>query len=1002
MATAVHIMQGSAASSSSTGLQTASTTAPVLEFVCLFTPDLRRKQKRWQDGRLKYHTFNRRVMVYDERGNFVGDTHWREDFALCDGEELQLERGGIIVQVAECTGSRDQDLSELVDKRAQEKAKRQSAAVARQHPTLEPPTPRPAVAAAPHFQLRHRPLHHLIGTPTGHHGRALIPSESPYEQRQQQLETSPAHSDVNPPAKRRKRDISPPSKSGYAQSLFGATLTLSGRPMSSAPSRRRPVNAVLAQRDDPCPTSSDRSNRESDMEPAPFVQRPGAAIEQPRDVSVGNRSLTNVPPRLPVYPPRRAMGSHRASSPILIEDTPEQQHLPASAQKYTSRSLKVTKDGRRATNEKRRNPLQPVPVNENQTLADSANQAGNGETSEHLLLDDDPITRVNRVMKWREARRRSSVAKQLDIRHETNTETISHTDKILAGAALAPKTSKCFGVKETRREDADARAPPDEPRTELRIKQRKKPGLLMLSEKAPSIKSTLKRKQGSTRNMSVDTPTSDPLEEGNSSTRRSKCMVPEDYEFESVGNRDRPERNSRGRQRERVRQDSVLAEEVIQIDDDQSEPSGRRSPTPKSTKTRPKPRDRASKTSLRPSHNTNDEDVAMSSDDPFKGMEASLRNKSSRRKRVKTVIEDEDDVQLQISSLSESRNRRLRKSKRNDTASVNAASEETDSDVHMSDNEDEVDLLEEPPTPRLAKIKNGIRSRELIGFCFDESEEDRQEIDAPIDDQPDEPHHSSEDVRAQPRATSSVAVPHNPQTTKQPQATIPQSSNQDDLLRDLSRGLDLESPPERDNEQPRGSEIDQITLVPVPIPDNSSRDIEAAQEVSRTEPQLPLDLSQNLEHPTETNLRTESGEQQSELKEIESTKLQPHSVSNQPQRQENYVQDQPDLGGNAQRATSDETEASLLNIVATRRMMNPASRGKKAAKPSDAAGKLPQCPLPPETRSIGLPRSVTAKKVDEAGKQDKGLATPLPGFAKANGGPWSREAFDLFEFKRPT
>jgi len=40
-------------------------TAPVLEFQCLFTFDLRRKQKRWQDGFLRFHTFNKRIMVYD-------------------------------------------------------------------------------------------------------------------------------------------------------------------------------------------------------------------------------------------------------------------------------------------------------------------------------------------------------------------------------------------------------------------------------------------------------------------------------------------------------------------------------------------------------------------------------------------------------------------------------------------------------------------------------------------------------------------------------------------------------------------------------------------------------------------------------------------------------------------------------------------------------------------------------------------------------------------------
>ncbi|KAI0021427.1 hypothetical protein F4780DRAFT_770285 [Xylariomycetidae sp. FL0641] len=227
MSFAVQPLQSSASSSR---LQPQASSAPVHDFVCLFTHDLRRKQKRWQDGRLKYHTFNKRVMVYDDRGNFVGDTHWREDYDFGDGEELTLERGAAIVQVAECTGSRDQDLSELLDKRAQEKAKRQSAKASRRPQTAGPPTPN---ATTPQPQVRHRPLHNVIGTPTGHHGRAVVPTESPYEERQRHA--APALNDSAPPAKRRKRTDSPPSKAGYAQNLFGATLTLSGRPLSQAP-----------------------------------------------------------------------------------------------------------------------------------------------------------------------------------------------------------------------------------------------------------------------------------------------------------------------------------------------------------------------------------------------------------------------------------------------------------------------------------------------------------------------------------------------------------------------------------------------------------------------------------------------------------------------------------------------------------------------------------------------------------------------------------------------
>ncbi|EJT68362.1 hypothetical protein GGTG_14058 [Gaeumannomyces tritici R3-111a-1] len=217
-------------------------TAPVLEHICLFTHDLKRKHKRWQDGRLKFHAFNQRVMVYDERGNFVGDAHWREDYDFGEGEELQLERGGTIVQVCECVGRRDQDLSELLDKRALDKSQR-AAQVAARTPAASAAGlgSRPVVRQVPadhSQQLRHRPLGQLLGTPTGHHGRAVVPSESPFEQRHREAEDTP------PAAKRPRREASPPSKAGYAQNLFGTKLCLSSQPRSSAltwPSQSRPV-----------------------------------------------------------------------------------------------------------------------------------------------------------------------------------------------------------------------------------------------------------------------------------------------------------------------------------------------------------------------------------------------------------------------------------------------------------------------------------------------------------------------------------------------------------------------------------------------------------------------------------------------------------------------------------------------------------------------------------------------------------------------------------------
>lgn len=100
---------------------TPSTSSSILEFICLYSHDLRRKKKRWQDGKLKFHTFNKKYVVYDDGGGFVGDGHWQGDEnEFTEGVEMNLDRGMVIVQVLECTGSKEQDLGEVLGKRARE------------------------------------------------------------------------------------------------------------------------------------------------------------------------------------------------------------------------------------------------------------------------------------------------------------------------------------------------------------------------------------------------------------------------------------------------------------------------------------------------------------------------------------------------------------------------------------------------------------------------------------------------------------------------------------------------------------------------------------------------------------------------------------------------------------------------------------------------------------------------------------------------------------------
>ncbi|KAF7909847.1 uncharacterized protein EAF01_003565 [Botrytis porri] len=223
-------------------------TAPVLEFRCLYTADTRRKQKRWQDGRLKYHTFNRRVMVFDERSNLVGDAHWREKAPLDEGAELELERNGILVEVSEFIEKKDQDLTELIDKRVKEREERFIARNGDSSPARSAASViRSQTIAAAH--LKPKPLNYILGTPSGHYGKALVSKTSPFEQRQSLNARNAGEAESPRPTKRRKVN-EPPPKNGFAQNLMGATLSFTPTPSSTGPIRYESLKLKTVPRPD--------------------------------------------------------------------------------------------------------------------------------------------------------------------------------------------------------------------------------------------------------------------------------------------------------------------------------------------------------------------------------------------------------------------------------------------------------------------------------------------------------------------------------------------------------------------------------------------------------------------------------------------------------------------------------------------------------------------------------------------------------------------------------
>ncbi|CEJ60069.1 hypothetical protein PMG11_08659 [Penicillium brasilianum] len=164
--------RGTAPTSSTSAPASSPLTASVIKFRCLYTHDLRRKSKRWQDGYLRYHAFNKRVMVYDETGNYIGDHHWRSNDEVQDGDEMELDKGALI-QVGERMGSTQTDLTNLLEKRKSTQGSPQANDPASQTPRASAPI-RSSGSSQPF-----RSLNELLGikkTPIGH----LV---SPYEER---------------------------------------------------------------------------------------------------------------------------------------------------------------------------------------------------------------------------------------------------------------------------------------------------------------------------------------------------------------------------------------------------------------------------------------------------------------------------------------------------------------------------------------------------------------------------------------------------------------------------------------------------------------------------------------------------------------------------------------------------------------------------------------------------------------------------------------------------
>ncbi|KAI0395185.1 hypothetical protein F5Y17DRAFT_424842 [Xylariaceae sp. FL0594] len=781
MAATVRTVAAQAASGPATNHASPITTAPVHEHVCLFTHDLRRKQKRWADGRLKYHTYNRRVMVYDDRGNFIGDTHWRDEYGLSDGDEVELERGGVIVQVGECVGSRDQDLSELVDKRAEEKAQRQaaaaaaaasrqpSAAVATAAAVAGPPTPH--VARPQPLPSKH--IHDVIGTPSGHHGRALIPKESPYEQRQR-AQTTP-QSESTRPTKRQRRDRTPPRKSGYAQNLFGATLTLSGCPSSQA-SSRLPSTKVARDKLDlsspSLPIHSAHGNALTLGKQAESKQTAPAASPNCSDNPFVQARRSQPPSKLST----KLRAAQRSDRPHPVSRSGELQKVKSTKQQRSGAETGTVNDNTGGVISTRVSADVSLPV-----LGGASGKVDGPARDRHpMQIIAQELTRERRTGKGIANGKRDTLGRATG-------------GSDLVDLTLGPD------------EDCPRNFGEGEAKTELRIKPRKKRGLLVVSE----------------QNTAQDS--SNRLERSGAGT----SMKPPSR---------LPSRQSPG----------------LGCTDD-----------------------------------TGDE-TAHRMDSKVSNIEAQLTGSSRQPRKTKSIEKDPSN------DKGDNNGRSLRP--RIPSPDMNLDSDEIDKsgDGAGSGIGEAESSIEDMPPPRLARLgRKSIRSREVIGFVFDEELEAAKSTMPTAECRPEQatPKKAHETRVA---ADECVVVPSaEPRRTSEPQMT----------------GLEAQRGPNAMREQ----------------------DSEASQSILETTITMPA-----------------------------------------------------------------------AKEVPVRRVPNPATRGRKAAKPADAAGQTPTCPLPKEAKTnVAMQQDVKSRSAMGTAQGQKG-AEQVPGFSRANGGPWSREAYDLFEFKRPS
>ncbi|KAI3147067.1 hypothetical protein CBS147325_4223 [Penicillium roqueforti] len=290
-------------------------TASVVKFRCLYTHDLRRKSKRWHDGHLRYHKHNKRVMVYDDQGNFIGDHHWRSTDEVQDGDEMELDKG-VLIEVTENMGTTETDITTLYEK----KKSSQGSPPARD--PRSPSTYTPSASVPLRGSQSFRSLYDLLGikkTPIGH----LI---SPHEERNP---PQPASSLQEPERAPKRQKTSSVVNRGEQRSRVGEVIDLtdSTDSVQGLSERERPKQLKKPHRagGDSTADAALPVNREQRSKPT-RPQRPNPPSFSSASASTASEPISSLPTteelfRTPAkgFQPARSLGNKSKDNPPPIQ-----------------------------------------------------------------------------------------------------------------------------------------------------------------------------------------------------------------------------------------------------------------------------------------------------------------------------------------------------------------------------------------------------------------------------------------------------------------------------------------------------------------------------------------------------------------------------------------------------------------------------------------------------------------------------------------------------------